>query len=57
MPRAVEVKQQASTAHVSFQFMGLDDAEVERLDAYVFDTVLAQLQGALRRRISRKVQA
>jgi len=43
--RVVEVKKQAGNANVSFQFVGLDESEVERLEVFVFDAVLAQLQG------------
>jgi len=40
---AVEVKKQVGNAHVSFQFVGLDESEVERLEMFVFDVVLAHL--------------
>ena len=42
--QAVEVKQQVGNSHVSFQFVGLDESEVERLEMFVFDAVLAQLK-------------
>jgi len=42
--RAVEVKQQAGNALVSFQFVGLDESEVERMEMFVFDAVLEQFR-------------
>jgi PilZ domain len=43
--RVVEVKQQAGTARASFMLIGLDEAEAERLEMFVFDAVLEQMQG------------
>jgi len=43
--RVVEVKAKAgSAAHVSFAWVGLSDAELERIELLVFDTVLEHLQ-------------
>jgi hypothetical protein len=41
--RVVEAKPLAGSARASFQLMGLDEADAERLELLVFDTVLAQL--------------
>jgi hypothetical protein len=41
--RAVDVKQQPGNARVAFRFVGLDAAEAERLEIFVFDSVLAQI--------------
>jgi len=43
--RVVEVKQQLGTARASFELVGLDADDAERLEEFVFDAVLAQLQG------------
>jgi len=43
--RVLEVKQQVGNVRASFAFVGLDGAEIERLEIFVFDAVLAQLQG------------
>jgi c-di-GMP-binding flagellar brake protein YcgR len=43
--RTVDVKQQVGNARVAFQFIGLDPAEAERLEVFVFDSVLAQIEG------------
>ena len=43
--RAVDVKPQLGNARVAFQFVGLDPAEAERLELFVFDSVLAQIEG------------
>ena len=40
----VEVRRNPGNARVSFQFRGLDDGARERLELFVFDSVLAQLQ-------------
>ncbi len=40
----VEVRRNAGNARVSFQFQVLDDSARERLELFVFDSVLAQLQ-------------
>ena len=45
LERVVEVKQQAGTVRASLQLIGLDEAEVERLEMFVFDAVLEQMQG------------
>jgi len=42
--RVVEVKPQAGSAHVSFAWLGLSDAEVERIEMFVFDAILERLQ-------------
>ncbi len=41
--RVVESKQQAGAAHVSFRFLALGEADMERLEMLVFDAVLEQL--------------
>ncbi len=41
--RVVESKPAAGSAHVSFRFVGLAEADVERLETVVFDAVLEQL--------------
>jgi PilZ domain-containing protein len=43
--RVVDVKQQVGNARASFQLVGLEEADAERLELLVFDAVLAQLQG------------
>jgi len=43
--RVVDLKQQLGNARVAFQFVGLDPAEAERLELFVFDSVLAQIEG------------
>jgi len=42
--RVVEVKSQTGSAHVSFAWLALSEAEVERIELFVFDAVLEQLQ-------------
>jgi len=41
--RAVEVKAQQGSAHVSFAWVGLSPAGAERIETFVFDAVLDQL--------------
>ncbi len=41
--RVADVKPQQGNVRVSFQFSGLDPGERERMELFVFDTVLAQL--------------
>jgi hypothetical protein len=41
--KVADVKPQQGNVRVSFQFAGLDQAERERMELFVFDTVLAQL--------------
>jgi hypothetical protein len=41
--RVQDVKVQQGNARVAFSFVGLSDGERERLELFVFDTVLAQL--------------
>ncbi len=43
--RVVEVKAQQGNARVSFAFSSLPEAEVERIELFLFDAVLAQLAG------------
>jgi hypothetical protein len=43
--RVLEVKQQVGNVRACFAFAGLDEAEVDRLEMFVFDAVLGQLQG------------
>jgi hypothetical protein len=43
--RVVEVHEQGGNARVSFEFVRLGEAEVERLETFVFDAVLEQFQG------------
>jgi hypothetical protein len=43
--RVTDAKAQTGNVRVSFQFTGLSAAERERLEVFVFDTVLAQLVG------------
>jgi hypothetical protein len=43
--RVTDVKAQTGNVRVSFQFTGLSPEERERLEVFVFDTVLAQLVG------------
>lgn len=43
--RIADVKAQAGNVRVAFQFVGLAAADAERLERFVFDTVLAQLAG------------
>jgi hypothetical protein len=43
--RVVEVREQGGNARVSFEFVNLGEAEVERLEMFVFDAVLEQFQG------------
>jgi len=40
--RVVEVRDEVGHARVSFEFTGLSDADVERLETFVFDAVLDQ---------------
>src|SRR5512142_175519 len=42
--QVVEVKPQPGNAHVSFKWVGLGEAEAERLELFVFDVVLDQLR-------------
>jgi hypothetical protein len=44
--RVVESKPQAGAAPVSFRWVGLTDAETERLEVFVFDAVLDQMPAA-----------
>jgi hypothetical protein len=41
--RVADVKPLPGNVRVAFQFRGLDDAQRERLELFVFDTVLSQL--------------
>jgi hypothetical protein len=43
--RVSEVKQQAGSTRVGFEFFGMDERETERLEMFVFDVVLQQLAG------------
>jgi hypothetical protein len=43
--RIADVKPQAGNVRVAFQFLALSDGDKERLEMFVFDTVLAQLSG------------
>jgi PilZ domain len=43
--RVLEVKQQVGNVRACFAFAGLAESEVDRLETFVFDAVLAQLQG------------
>jgi PilZ domain-containing protein len=43
--RVIEVRAQVGNARASFQLVGLEEADAERLELLVFDAVLAQLQG------------
>jgi hypothetical protein len=43
--RVADVKPQQGNVRVSFQFSGLDPSDRERMELFVFDTVLAQLAG------------
>jgi c-di-GMP-binding flagellar brake protein YcgR len=43
--RVVESKALPGNARACFAFIGLDEADTERLERFVFDAVLAQLQG------------
>jgi len=43
--RVTDVKAQTGNVRVSFQFAGLSPEDRERLEVFVFDTVLAQLVG------------
>jgi hypothetical protein len=43
--RIADVKAQAGNVRAAFQFVGLSDDDKERLEMFVFDTVLAQLSG------------
>ena len=42
--RVIEVRAQVGNARASFQLVGLEEADAERLELLVFDAVLAQLQ-------------
>ena len=44
--RAVEVKPLSGTHRVAFQFVGLSEEDAERLELFVFDAVLQQLEQA-----------
>ncbi len=41
--RVVDVKQRLENATASFQFVDLDEPEVERMEVFVFDAILEQL--------------
>jgi hypothetical protein len=43
--RVIEVRPQVGNARASFQLVGMEEADAERLELLVFDAVLAQLQG------------
>ena len=43
--RIADAKPQAGNVRLAFQFTGLSEDERERLETFVFDTVLAQLSG------------
>jgi len=43
--RIADVKAQAGNVRVAFQFLTLPEVERERLETFVFDTVLAQMSG------------
>jgi hypothetical protein len=43
--RVADVKSQQGNVRVSFQFSGMSAEERERIEMFVFDTVLAQIQG------------
>ncbi len=43
--RVTDVKAQTGNVRVSFQFVGITPEERERIEVFVFDTVLAQLVG------------
>jgi PilZ domain-containing protein len=43
--RVQDVKVLSGNVRVSFQFVGQEEPDRERLETFVFDTVLAQLQG------------
>ena len=43
--RVTDVKAQTGNVRVSFQFVGLSAGDRERIEVFVFDTVLAQLVG------------
>ncbi len=43
--RVLEAKQQVGNARGTFAFVGMEEADTERLEVFVFDAVLAQLQG------------
>jgi hypothetical protein len=43
--RLADVKPQAGNVRVAFQFVGMSAEDKERLELFVFDTVLAQLSG------------
>jgi hypothetical protein len=42
--RVLEVQPQAGNALVTFKWVGLTEAETERLEMFVFDAALEQLQ-------------
>jgi hypothetical protein len=42
--RVVEAREQGGHARVSFEFVGLSDSDVERLEVFVFDAILEQFQ-------------
>jgi c-di-GMP-binding flagellar brake protein YcgR len=43
--RVADVKPQQGNVRVSFQFSGMTGEDRERVEMFVFDTVLAQIQG------------
>ncbi|MGC3998530.1 MAG: PilZ domain-containing protein [Anaeromyxobacter sp.] len=43
--RVVDVKPQAGNVRVCFSYVGLEQADRERIELFVFDSVLAQLSG------------
>ena len=43
--RVADIKPQQGNVRVSFQFIGMSGEERERVEMFVFDTVLAQIQG------------
>ena len=43
--RVQEVRPQLGVARVGFELLGLAEAELERLEVFVFDAVLGRLQG------------
>jgi len=43
--RAVDVKAQGGSFHVSFQWAGVSATDLERIETYVFDVVLEELKG------------
>ena len=43
--RVAEVKPLAGNVRIAFRFEGLDQADRDRVETFVFDTVLGQLAG------------